>query len=326
MIDWSPFVEIVRNHRRFVLTCHIRPDCDALGSELALAALLEHLGKEVLIANPFPLPPNRRFLDPQGKTRELGVDVSPQQLAGYEVLVILDTAAWAQLGAMADVVRTTTLRKVAIDHHVSADAIGALVFSDDTAEATGRLVIEVADALGVPLSAEIAVPAFVALVTDTGWFRFGSTTSKTFQLATRLAAAGAAPDTTFKNLYENDTLARLHLLGAAMSRAKTDLDGRLIYSWLDRADFDACGALPSESEDLINLTLSVGGTMASVFLVEQPSGEVRVSFRSRCAIDCARVAEQFGGGGHRKAAGATLPGPMSAARGRALDAMRKAMA
>jgi phosphoesterase RecJ-like protein len=326
MIDWSPFVELVHAHQRFVITCHIRPDCDALGSELALAAALGQLGKQVLVANAFELPPNYRFLAPEGKLKRLGVDVSPAEIEDHEVLIVVDTMAWGQLGAMADVVRATRLKKVAIDHHVSGDDLGAMVLKDVEAEATGRLVIEAADALGVQLIPEIAVPAYVALATDTGWFRFSSTTARTFALAHRLVAAGAVPDAIYHALYENNTLARLHLGGVAMSRARTELDGRLISTWLTQADFEACQARPSDSEELINQTLSVGGTQGAVLLVEQPDGRVKVSFRSRCELDCAKVAEQFGGGGHRKAAGATLPGPMREAIARSLDAMRAAMA
>lgn len=325
MIDWSGFVRIVHAHQRFVITCHIRPDCDALGSELALAATLEQLGKQVLVANAFELPPNYQFLAPPGKLKQLGVDVLPADIEAYEVLVVVDTMAWAQLGAMADVFRSTRLKKVAIDHHLSGDDLGAEVFKDVDAEATGRLVIEAADALGVTLTPEIAVPAFVALATDTGWFRFASTRSGSFATAARLVQAGAAPDAIYHSLYENNTQARLHLLGVAMSRSRIELDGRLIYSWLTQADFEACAARPSDSEELINHTLSVGGTQGALFLVEQPDGRVKVSFRSRCDLNCAGVAEQFGGGGHRKAAGATLPGPMREAIAQSLDAMRAAM-
>ncbi len=120
--------------------------------------------------------------------------MSAEQLADREVLIILDTTAWAQLGAMGDVIKTTKAVKVVLDHHVSGDDLGAELFKDADAEATGRLVIEAADALGVPVGREIAEPAFVALTTDTGWFRFSSTTADTLRLAARLVDAGATPD------------------------------------------------------------------------------------------------------------------------------------
>jgi bifunctional oligoribonuclease and PAP phosphatase NrnA len=325
MIPWPRFVEIVQSHQRFVLTTHVRPDGDALGSELAMAAILEALGKDVLLCNDFAIPPSLRFLDAEHKHRRLGVDVSADQLADREVLIVLDTSAWAQLGAMGEVVKTTKAVKAVIDHHVSGDDLGAELFKDSDAEATGRLVIDAADVLGVPVELKIAEPALVALTTDTGWFRFGSTTADTLRLAARLVEAGARPNRLYKELYENDSQARLLLIGRALVHTQTELDGRLIHTWLDQADFHASGALPSDSEDIINMTLSVGGTQAAVILVEQPKGGFKVSFRSRSKLDCAKIAEQFGGGGHTKAAGAFIDLPLDAARTKILDAVRTAM-
>jgi phosphoesterase RecJ-like protein len=325
MIAWSRFVEIVRLHQRFVLTAHVRPDADALGSELAMANILDRLGKEVLICNAFAVPRNLRFLDPERRLRQLGVDVPAAALDSYQVFIVLDTCAWAQLGAMGEVLRTTKAVKVVLDHHVSEDDLGAEMFKDNRVEATGRLVVEAADQLGVELTPEIARPAFAALATDTGWFRFASTTADTLRLAGRLVAAGAAPDELYKNLYEEDTLGRLRLIGRTIARAQTEFDGRLIYTWIELADFAASGAAPSDSEDIINLTLSVSGTQVAVILVEQTSGGFKVSLRSRCQVDCSRLAEQFGGGGHKQAAGALLREPLDSARAKILDAVRAAM-
>lgn len=325
MIPWSRFVAIVGSHQRFVLTTHVRPDGDAVGCEVALAGILEALGKDVLVCNAFALPPNLRFLDPQRRLRHLGADVSARDLADRQVLVVLDTTAWAQLGAMAEVVKTSQAVKVVLDHHVSGDDLGAELFKDMDAEATGCLVVEAADQLGVPLTPEIARPAFVALATDTGWFRFASTRANTLRIAARLVDAGAVPDQLFKELYENDSRARLQLIGRALARAQTELDGRLIYSWIDRADFAATGAVPSDSEDIINMLLSVGGTQAAVILVEQAAGGFKISLRSRCELDCSALAERFAGGGHRAAAGAFLNEPLEIARSKVLDAVRTTM-
>lgn len=325
MPDWSFFVEIVMANQRFVLTSHVRPDCDALGSELALAAVLEKLGKEVVVCNACAVPPNYRFIDPGGRLRQLGVDVQAAELEAYEVLIILDTSAWAQLGTMGDVIRTTRMRKLVIDHHVGNDDLGAELFKNTHAEATGRLVIEAADALGVALTPEIAQWAFAALSTDTGWFRFSSTSADTFHLAGRLVAAGADPARLYKDLHEEETLARLKLTGSTLAKATTELNGRLIYTWIEQRDFQAAGAIPSDSEDMINLLLSVSGTEAAVIMVEQPQGGFKISFRSRCELDCSALASRFGGGGHKKAAGAFIEGTLLSMREPVLDAVRNAM-
>lgn len=324
-VDWPRFVELVHANRRFLLTSHVRPDCDALGSELGMAAVLERLGKEVKVINPVEVPPNLRFIDPEGKLESLKSDAVREWIDLADVLMVLDTAAWAQLGDMCDVIRTIKATKMVLDHHLSSDDLGAEMFKDPAAEATGRLVMEAAEQLGVAITAEVARALFAAVATDTGWFRFASTSVRTYQLAAKLAAAGAKPDQIYRDLYENDTLARLQLIGRAMARTQTELDGRLIHTWLERADFESTGAIPQDSEDVINLTLSVGGTQVAVILVEQPGGGFKISFRSRSDLDCSLVAEQFGGGGHKSAAGAFISQPLSAAQSMVLDAVRDAM-
>ena len=325
MINWPRFVEIIRTHQRFSLTTHVRPDGDALGSELAVLAVLEALGKDVRVCNAFAVPAGLQFLDPNKKLGQLGVDVQAEQLQDREVMIVVDTSAWAQLGAMAEVLKNSNAIKVVLDHHVSGDDLGAELFKDSAAEATGRLAVDVADQLGVPLTPEIAQAAFVALTTDTGWFRFSSTTSETLRLGARLVEAGAVPDQIYKSLYETDSHGRLRLIGRALAHTETELSGRLIYTWLTLEDFSEAGAHPSDSEDIINMTLAVAGTEVAVIMVEQATGGFKISLRSRCAVDCSRLAEVFGGGGHKKAAGAFLNEPLEIAREKILTVVRAAM-
>jgi len=325
MIDWSRFVEIVKSHRRFALTSHVRPDGDALGCEMTLAGALETLGKDVLICNPFAIPPNLRFLDPDGRHRRIGENISAADLADREVFVILDTSAWTQLGAMGEALRQTKAIKVVIDHHLSEDDLGAEIFKDTEAEAAGRLVVEAVDQLGVPFTERMAVAAFTALATDTGWFRFTSTRADTLRLAARLIEAGAVPDRLYKELYETDSLARLRLIGRALDHSRTELGGRLVHTWLDQKDFAETGSIASDSEDIINMTLAVGGTEAAIILVQQPDGRCKGSLRSRCQMDCREGAERVGGGGHRRAAGLLVPGPLDEAMQKLVAEVSRAM-
>ncbi len=231
----------------------------------------------------------------------------------------------AQLGPMGDVIRSLNAKKIVLDHHVSSDDLGAEQFKDVKAEATGRLVLEAAHQLGVKVTPEIATPLFAAVATDTGWFRFASTTGDTYRAAGTLMDAGAKPNEIYNRLYERDTLARVNLMGRILANAKTDLSGRLIYTIVLQNDFKATGALPSDTEDIVNMTLNVGGTEVAVIMVEQPNGSFKISFRSRCTVDCSKLAEQFAGGGHKAAAGATVPGPLAEAQPKVLDAVRAAM-
>ncbi len=302
-IEWERLIGLLHSYQRFALTTHIRPDCDALGSVLALSHILEHLGKRVRIVNAFEVPPNLKFVDSHGKLHTLDEPESQEWLGQIDVLIVVDTSAWAQLGRMADIIRSSDARKIIIDHHVTGDDLGAEVFRDPHVEATGRLIWELAQRLGVPQSADFAQLIFLAVATDTGWFRFSSTSAATYRLAADLVALGVRPDQIYRQLYETESPARLRLVGRALQKLEVEQEGRLVYTSLERRDFDATGALASDSEDIINTMLTIDGAEVAVMFIEQPSGALKVSLRSRSKMDCAQVAAQFGGGGHRNASG-----------------------
>jgi phosphoesterase RecJ-like protein len=323
-LDWASLLDLLRRSERVVLTSHVRPDCDALGSELGLAGILESLGKDVRIVNAQATPSNLRWLDPRGRIESLADGVKPADLADRDLLVVLDTSAWAQLGAMADVVRSMRERVLVIDHHVSEDDLSDRWFKDTSAEANARIVVEIGLRLRVPLTADIATPLYAGLSTDTGGFRFPSTSGETFRVAARLVDAGASPPTIYRELFEQDTLARLHLVGRTLAGARTSHGGKVIVSTVRQADIRDVGAQPSDTEDLVNLTLAVKGTEVGVILIEQPDGRIKVSFRSRGALDCSLLAGRFGGGGHKAAAGTILDGPFDDARARIITAVDEA--
>ena len=326
MINWPRFAEIVRAHQRFLLVSHIRPDCDALGSELGMAGVLEAIGKTVKIVNGQATPPNLAFIDPAKRIGVIGQTVQSAELADIEVLMILDTSAWAQLGPMSDFIRAFGGKKIVVDHHVSEDDIGAEPFKNTQAEATGRLVVEAAEALGVALTPEMAMPLFAAVATDTGWYRFASASSGTYRVAAKLIDAGANPAAIYAALYEQDTLGRMKLRGRILSRIEAELSGRLAHTYVLKDDFKETGSLPSDTEDMVNFCLAIKGTEVAVIFVEQHSGGFKISFRSRSKVDCSQLAEIYGGGGHKAAAGAFLQGPLAEVQPVVLGAVRKAMA
>jgi phosphoesterase RecJ-like protein len=323
-IDWQRFKQAIEQHRSFILTSHIRPDCDALGSELGMARILRQVGKSVRILNAHQTPPALQFLDAKQEIEVLGHDTDPADIES-DCLMILDTSAWAQLGQMADVVSATRAKKLVLDHHVGEDELGAELFKDTSAEATGHLVVLAADELGVPLDREIALPLFAAVATDTGWFRFSNTTSETYRIAGRLVDAGANPAQIYGDLYERDTLGRVRLRGLILSRIAAELEGRLVHTYVLRDDFEKCGALPSDTEDAVNLALGIAGTQVAVIMIEQLKGGFKISFRSRCDLDCNQLARTFGGGGHKAAAGAFVEGELRLVQQRVLPLIRDAM-
>ncbi|MFK7817464.1 MAG: bifunctional oligoribonuclease/PAP phosphatase NrnA [Planctomycetaceae bacterium] len=318
-VDWKPLGEIISKNERFVLTSHVRPDADALGSELAMANMLESQGKQVVIANASAAPPNLGFLDPDGRVKRLGDSVTAEEVLDTDVHMVLDTSAWAQLANMGDVLRKTSAQKVVIDHHVSSDDLGAIEFKDTTAEATGTLMHQIGIALDLPISKETAEFIFCAMATDTGWFRFPSINSDTMRIVADLMDRGVEPHVLYGKLYEQSSVERLHLRGRVLSRVRVACDGLLGFTTVELKDFKASGASPVDTEGLVNQCMTITGTQAAFTAVEQQNGRVKISFRSRPGVDVSQLAEQFGGGGHKQASGATLPGPIRVAVSKVLS-------
>jgi len=327
IIDWTPLADLIETHDRFLVTTHVRPDGDALGSEVGMAGLLRQKGKDVRVVNVSPTPPRYDFLDPDGSLFEhFGTAVLPADLADREVALILDLSAWNQLGDMAEYVRSFPGPRVVIDHHVSQDDMGALFLKDTAAEATGILVMSAVAALGAALTREVATGLLTAIAMDTGWFRHTNTRPGTLRAAAELIEAGAAIAAIYRDLFERNTLGRLRLMGETLSGLRTDMGGRVAYATISRADLERTGAIPQDSEDMVDFTVSLLGVEVGMLFIEQARGGVKVSLRSRSGLDCARLAGTLGGGGHRAAAGATLAGPMAESVERMLRAVRQALA
>jgi bifunctional oligoribonuclease and PAP phosphatase NrnA len=325
-IDWTPLADLIETHDRFLVTTHVRPDGDALGSEVGMAGLLRQKGKDVRVVNSSPTPPRYDFLDPDSNFFEhFGHRVQPPELADREVAVILDLSSWNQLGDMAGFIRQFAGIRVVIDHHVSEDDLGATVFKDSSAEATGILVMKAITALGCSFTPEVADGLVTAIAMDTGWFRHSNTRASTLRAVADLIDAGAQVDDIYRKLFERNTLGRLKLMGETLSGMQTDLGGKIAYATISLHDLLRTGAIPPDSEDLVDYTVGLRGVEVGMLFIEQARGGVKVSFRARNGLDCSKMAALFGGGGHRAAAGATVPGAMSEIVERVLAAVRQAI-
>ena len=338
-LDWSPLLDVVHRQSRFLLTTHVRPDADGLGSMLALAEVLRQHGKRVqmVVASGLSqngtakipvvrqaMPARYHFLDP-----ERSVEFFEPPGAAYrtaEAVIVLDTGTWNQLGSFAPFCKELGADKLVIDHHLTQDDLGAVRLVDTTAEATGRLVYEAVKALGGPITASMANRLFAALAMDTGWFRHSNVRPATFGLAQELMAAGAEPGHLYQQLFEENTLGRLKLMGRVLDRLTVTHQGRTAYSEVRLDDYAATGATPPDTEDMVNLGRSVIGIEVGLFFMEQPRGGVKISFRSLERVDVARIAEQFGGGGHRLASGAIVEAPLDEVRRKVLDAVAASLA
>jgi phosphoesterase RecJ-like protein len=323
-IDWTPLADLIETHDRYLVTTHVRPDGDALGSEVGMAGLLRQKGKDVRVVNASKTPPRYDFLDPHDTLLEhFGTQVQPEDLADREVLVILDLSAWSQLGDMGGLVRDFKGPRVVIDHHLSQDDLGATFLKDTSAEATGTLVVRAIRALGGHFTPEVSTGLLTAIAMDTGWFRHPNTRPETLRMAAELVESGAEIDAIYRLLFERNTLGRLRLMGETLASLRTDADGRVAYATVTREDLLRTGAIPQDTEDLVDFTVSLLGVEVGLLFIEQARGGIKLSVRSRNGLDCARLAGEFGGGGHRAAAGANLPDPLDRTVERVLDAVRR---
>jgi phosphoesterase RecJ-like protein len=184
------------------------------------------------------------------------------------------------------------------------------------------MVFELGQALGLSMNADVARWLFCAIATDTGWFRFPSTTSQTLRTAAQLIDLGAQPHLIYRLLYEQYSAARVSLAGRVLSRVTLDCDGKLAYTWVSQSDFAETGAQPADTEDLVNECLKIAGTECAFIAIEQMNKRIKVSLRSRTQCNVAAVAEQFGGGGHKQAAGAILAGGLESAKNKVIAALK----
>jgi phosphoesterase RecJ-like protein len=323
-LDWSPLVDLIRRRQTFLLATHVRPDADGLGSQLALADALAQMGKAARVVVPSKLPPRYDFLNtPQAPIERF--EPPGDRFRGAEAVIVLDTGTWNQLAEFGDFLRTLDVPKAVVDHHRTQDDIGAARFVDVSAEATGRLTYELITALGVPVTPRAAHLLFAAVATDTGWFRHPNTTAATFDLAAELVRLGADPTPLYEQLYEAAPVARLKLVGVALDRLAVRACGRVAYTEVYLRDYGATGAVPGDTEDLINFPRSVEGVEVALLFIEQAEGGTKVSFRSK-ALDVSKLAERFGGGGHKLAAGTRVAGPLPAVREQLLAAVEQALA
>ncbi len=300
--DLQAVAAALREHDRFLIVTHENPDGDALGSLLATTLALRQLGKDALmfLSGDAPLPREYAFMQLDGLRRELPDDMEER------VLVAVDCAKVDRIGP--DRAPEERARLVVnIDHHHDNSRFGDINLIAPEASSTGELLRDVFRELGVELTAEIAEPLYIALVTDTGRFQYSSTTPKSYRLAAELIEAGADFHAVFKQVYESLELAKLKLLARALDRTRVLEGGRMIVSHLLRTDFAEVGAVEAYSEGIIDFLRAVEGAELAVLIREPPrdTGPARrVSLRSSIdELDVSAIARAFGGGGHRQAAG-----------------------
>lgn len=314
----------------FVLATHVRPDGDALGSLFGLARILAQLGKQAVCYLDEPPPEPHRVL---GAGLRVETDIERvrafAQNCGSNIMgICLDCGDMARLGENGPVLREIRPFAV-IDHHQSNDGFGDLHWIEPHRSSTGEMVYDLAAELGAAedMSLEAAECLYTALVTDTGSFQYDSTSAHTFAVAGRLLNRGVKPAKISQRLYDNATFGSLQLMQLVLSTLQTFFDDQVAVIQVSQKMLETTGADHEDCGNLINFPRSIKGVRAAVFLKEREDGEVSVSIRAKGDCDVAQAAAQFGGGGHKNAAGFRLHGQsMEQVRDMLLPVLAKALA
>jgi len=319
-VTTSKFSEIgraLREHQRFAVMSHVRPDGDALGSQLALALSLKKLGKDVRIWNEDGMLEKYSFI----AGAEL-MEKPPSQPEDVEVAVALDTAIQNRLGTALQAIRSAKLW-INIDHHPSNPGYGDLVHIDPSAPATAQILYELIKDQNLPFDRDIAENLYVAIATDTGSFQYPHTSARTFEIAADLVRCGVDVGQISRSTYENYPRRRIELLREVLRTMRFDADGRVASFSLDLKTATQLGVIPEDNEGLIDHIRAIRGVIVAVFFEELNDGKVRVSMRSKDeAIDVCEICRKFGGGGHVLAAGARVRGTLREVEERVLREVR----
>lgn len=307
---------------RVVLTTHVNPDGDGLGSEVAMAHLLRDLGVEVAIANPSPTPERFAFLF----AALPGVDQSQHAVKAIrraDLVIVLDIADQSRLGQLGDAVRERGVPVACIDHHTGSGVLppGPRIV-DATAAATGELIYLLARELDRPVTREIAHALYVAIVTDTGSFRFSNTTPRTLRVAAELLELGADPEEVYLEVYASAPAGRPRLLAETLQTLVIEDDPGIAWLTVPPGALERHGVEADDLDGIVEHARAVKGVRLAILFRNVSGGRVKVSFRSVGTVDVAALARTMGGGGHTKAAGVAIAGDLDAVQRQVLDAAR----
>jgi bifunctional oligoribonuclease and PAP phosphatase NrnA len=314
--DLARIVEAIRTRQRFVLSSHSRPDGDSIGSQLAMAYALKALGKDVVAINADQAPPPLMTFP-----GVLEITIAPHADGEFDAAIIMECGDLARTGVSG----LERFFVINIDHHPGNTGYGQINWFDSGAAACGEMVFDVVRALGVKLSVEIATHIYLAILTDTGSFHYSSISPRTFEICRETLEAGVDPVLVARNVYDSNNMGRLKLFGAVLSAMEIDQTGRIAIVYLDREMARAAGGTYEDTEGLVNLPLTVKEIQAVVFFKQEEGDEYRVSLRSKGEIDIGAVAKEYGGGGHKNAAGCTVTGAIDELRRIFIEKLERAI-
>jgi phosphoesterase RecJ-like protein len=303
------FHGLVAAAERVVLTTHVNPDGDAVGSQYALAAFLRGMGKAVRIVNQDPTPRVLRFIeDPAVPVESYVAERHDPLLREADLVILVDNSAPDRLGRMERVMREVAAHTLCIDHHPTREADWGHSIVDVASCATTAIVYELARELGWRPAPAVAEALYVGLATDTGFFRFESTSARAHAIASELLALGVRPARVYREIHERNSAAFTRLLGHALSGLRIDARGAIASVKITRELVERIGASDEDPGEITTPLLCLDGVRVAALYRELPEGRVKVSLRSKGNLDVHKLATEFGGGGHRNASGIVIQG------------------
>jgi phosphoesterase RecJ-like protein len=312
----SQVVELIENKQKFGITTHIKPDGDGVGSSLGLCWLLQSLGKSAEVIVHGEVPVAYRSLPGAEKIRDVdAVDTD------YDAIFIIECSDLERPGISGLDKQFT----VNIDHHATSEHFGTINWIDSTASAVGEMIYNLCKAIGGRITREIAECVYMALVTDTGSFHFSNTTDRTLKVASELVKAGVKPAEVSEAVYNNYPWSRIELMRQVLDTVKRDESGKVASMRQTLKMREVAGAVDGDNNGFVNIPLAAREILAVVYMREVGDHEYRVSLRSKGDINVARVAEKFGGGGHRNAAGLRVVGDWDENEAELVKAVREAV-
>jgi phosphoesterase RecJ-like protein len=313
----SVIAEAVKRTRNALVCGHIMPDGDSIGSVLAMGLALSNSGKQVTMAGPDPIPEIYNFLP----GAELFQTHEKPPSGRYDTLIVLDCSISERMGENFRDLLEHDMVVISLDHHIGSEPFAALNFIDCKAAATGEIVFDLLDLMGMPLTVDIATCLYTAIITDTGSFQYENTTAGTHYRIARLIEGGALADQIHTRLYEEKPLASLRLLGSALDTLNLSACGRIAWMTVRRETLGALGAEDEHADGLAGYARAIKGVQVGVLFFEKEPGKFKVGFRSKNPVDVNRIARVFGGGGHSRAAGCMLEGSLPEVQERVIVAV-----
>ncbi|HEY84624.1 MAG TPA: bifunctional oligoribonuclease/PAP phosphatase NrnA [Chloroflexi bacterium] len=307
---WTPIITELNKRQHIIISSHINPDCDALGSELALAYHLKAMGKDVSILNSDPVPPTYQFLDPDNLIQLYAAHKHAAALAQADAIIVVDASVWQRLGKAGNDLSKIKATIICIDHHPDGQPFADFSYVDSDVVATGELIFDLITAMGGEITPLMAQALYAAISTDSGNFRFPKTSPRTHRIIAELLEAGAEPAKVFKLLYEQQSPELVHLEGEVLQNIQLAAEGQLATVGIGLDTLQKYHIQTSVLDGFSNLPQKIAGVKVAIFLVEQADNRVKVSFRSDGSVAVNTLAAHFGGGGHVPAAGATITGAL----------------